>query len=171
MKKIAVLSAIILVAGLLVAALAGQGAKSRDFIPPGHRTCSQSRIDPQNMVTLDDLAEYSSFGEIEVIYEVPDDMWFVITDITMIPFLPKVWNRPDSALVELDGEEVTVKRSACFFIARIKQTGDEFVPYYKDPFYPRPGIAFAPGTKVALRNESDPNPGSHYHINGYLQSW
>lgn len=120
---------------------------------------------PEMIVNLDSANEpdvTSSEGLVPVpttgfrtIFEVPDDSWFVVTDMKIYHTVDPVPFPPPArvvTLIEVLGGTETVRRN------------DSFLSDYSSAT----GVTFAPGSSVALRAESTGSVSATYTITGYL---
>ena len=92
-----------------------------------------------------------------VLYEVPADRWLLLTDVEFST------DSPSPELVQVVGQQVTVKRNATF-----NYQVSSIYGLLSHAYHSSVGIGFAPGSAVALR----PGPGGSYYANftltGYL---
>ena len=89
-----------------------------------------------------------------VLYQVPTDRWLLITDFET--------SGGTCQLVEIDGATETVKRGPFFF----NSGAGGPVPF--EGLHSSVGLAFAPGTQVALRNTSGVDTVVAFTLTGHL---
>jgi hypothetical protein len=111
---------------------------------------------PSSVVNIDSFSFASSqnFGEVTisavdplVLFEVPAGRWLLITDC-------EISGGPFFDLVEIAGPTLTTKRGSQFTI----------LPAYHSSV----GLAFAPGTKLAIRNSAGSEQIGAFTLTGYL---
>lgn len=89
-----------------------------------------------------------------VLYEVPRGFWLLVTDV-------EVAGSFDVALVEIAGPVVTTKRGPRF-------NSDPGDPSGGGAYHSSVGMAFAPGSQVALRNVSGTEQLAAFTLTGHL---
>lgn len=103
------------------------------------------------------------------IYQVPPDCYLVLTTGMFLP-ADTAWNRPDAALIEDVCGNETLKLAACWMASHYypDPNGSTFIIGHVDQIDFSDGLVFRPGSQVAFKNSSAPNPGIQYQLIGYL---
>ena len=105
---------------------------------------------PEDIITLTGIEGFQDNPIDYLVYEVPDDHWFVLTDI-------RIDSNGTFSLVENDGGVETLK-----FLNQFTGELAEF------PYESSTGISFAPGSDVRLTSNTGPGIQLDFFFSGYL---
>lgn len=114
---------------------------------------------PSDIVNLNGFYSMSAGGS-QVLFTVPANQWFVVTDAEIL------WHTGASIdLCEDAGGTITLKRSSWF-----NGWEGHAASVTAGPYRSAVGLSFAPGTKVVLVNPQSQGENGEFHLTGYLSN-